>query len=453
MIRQDVIVAQATSTGIAGVSIVRLSGPDQSIIKLIDVLSLVKADEIKPRYAYFTTFLDSNKDHLDEGILLYFKAPHSFTGESVLELQCHGGLVVSKLLIKACLCLGARMADPGEFSMRAVLNQKMTTLKAEAILGVVHAQDEAQARAAIRSMQGDFADRVHVIAQKLKHVRVMIESIIDFDDESDVEAIVSVADLMDVFHLVQQLRQQATMSVQLSQDQQICLIGPPNAGKSSWMNRLMEQEAAIVSPQAGTTRDLVEKRVMIADRWVLVTDTAGLRQSSDDIEQQGVQKAKEKTKSVDVSIWVVDVESLDELSALSEDLPDSPIKQADRYLILWNKRDLKGRKVEKLFWHDVPVYTVTAHEEKDVDFVRTLIADKLDQPEPDLFYARDRHLRALTMIEEKLSGVINYAKVDFDVVWVAECMREIQDELDKLVGLFSTEDLLGEIFGSFCIGK
>lgn len=448
---EHVIVAQATSPGIAGVAIVRLSGEDGLIRKLIPLLTSQKCDNVTPRTAIFTDFIDQHSNKIDEGLLIYFPSPHSYTGESVLELQCHGGVIIPRLIIQASISLGCRHADPGEFSLRAVLNNKMTTIKAEAICGLIHADNEAQARAALRSMRGVFSEKISNIEKRIKRFRVMLESSIDFDDE-DINPNISLSELVMLCNEIEHLYEETKQAVSVNHDQHICLIGPPNAGKSSWLNRLMKEEVAIVNKQAGTTRDLIEKRLLIKDRWVQITDTAGIRETKNEIEQEGVKKAIAKIESVDLVIWVVDIDKTNDLNELAKDLPQKIINDNKRLLILWNKSD-KHRSLEKQIWQNHPIFCVSSFSDHDVKQVIKLISEKIIQPTSDAFYARQRHLDILKNIKHLSEKILSYSRKKYDIVWVAEVMREIQLELDKLVGLFSTDDLLGEIFGSFCIGK
>ncbi|MDG2348482.1 MAG: tRNA uridine-5-carboxymethylaminomethyl(34) synthesis GTPase MnmE [Gammaproteobacteria bacterium] len=447
-----VIVAQATPPGVAGVSIVRLSGPDSKIKKMIPLLSNLSVSAVKPRMASFAYFYDQLKNKIDEGLLLYFEGPNSYTGESVLELQSHGGVMVPRLIIEACMYHGCRQAAPGEFSLRAVLNDKMTTLKAEAICGLIHADNEAQARAALRSMRGDFSEKIANIERRIKHFRVMLESAIDFDGE-DINPNTSLSELVVICEEIEKLYHQTQEAVSVNHDQHVCLLGPPNAGKSSWLNRLMKDDVAIVNAEAGTTRDLIEKRLLIRNRWVQITDTAGIRETKNTIELEGVKRAKAKVDSVDLVVWVVDLSDLSDLDTLSKDLPTNLISDLKRMLILWNKKDQHQVIHKDLIWRSHPVHCVSSFDEHDVRFVLDLISKKIIQPTSDAFYARQRHLDVLANINRLSCEVLSQAQETYDVVWVAEVMRETQLELDKLVGLFSTDDLLGEIFGSFCIGK
>ncbi len=447
-----VIVAQATPPGVAGVSIVRLSGPDSKIKKMIPLLSNLSVSAVKPRMASFAYFYDQLKNKIDEGLLLYFEGPNSYTGESVLELQGHGGVIVPRLIIEACIYHGCRQAEPGEFSLRAVLNDKMTTLKAEAICGLIHADNEAQARAALRSMRGDFSEKIANIEKRIKHFRVMLESAIDFDGE-DINPNTSLSELVIICEEIEKLYHQTQEAVSVNHDQHVCLLGPPNAGKSSWLNRLMKDDVAIVNSEAGTTRDLIEKRLLIKNRWVQITDTAGIRETKNTIELEGVKRAKAKIDSVDLVVWVVDVNDLSDLDTLSKDLPKSLITDLKRMLILWNKKDQHKVIQKDLNWRSHSVHCVSSFDEYDVRLVLDLISKKIIQPTSDAFYARQRHLDILIKINHLACEVLSHSQEKYDVVWVAEVMREIQLELDKLVGLFSTDDLLGEIFGSFCIGK
>ena len=448
----NVIVAQATPPGVAGVSIVRLSGEDNAIKQLIPLLTGVSQSNIQPRLATFTNFYDQNKNKIDEGLLIYFPAPHSYTGESVLELQGHGGVIVPRLIIQTCIALGCKHAEAGEFSMRAVLNDKMSTLKAEAICGLIHADNEAQARAALRSMRGDFSVKVNEVEKRIKRYRVMLESAIDFDDE-DIAPDTSLQELKFICKDIEALYIQTQQAVSVNHDQHICLVGPPNAGKSSWLNKLMGDEVAIVNKEAGTTRDLIEKRLLIKDKWVQVTDTAGIRATDNEIELEGVKRAIAKVDSVDLVVWVVDMDDLSDLDEIAKDLPQQLLSEKQRVLILWNKKDKHQGLKAKLNWQNHHVYPVSSYAASDVTLVLNLIADRIVQPTSDAFYARQRHLDLLRNIMILSEKILANAQCGFDIVLVAEAMREIQLELDKLVGLFSTEDLLGEIFGSFCIGK
>ena len=450
--QNSIIVAQATSPGLAGIAIVRLSGTEADIRQILPSLVTTSINKIKPRLATFTHFKDIKGQNIDEGIMIYFPAPHSYTGETVLELQCHGGVIVPGMIIETCIGLGCELAGPGAFSIRAVLNGKMTTLKAEAISGLIHADNEAQARAALRSMRGEFANYIGEIEKEIKHYRIMIESSIDFDDE-DISPDLSITQLKSITDKIDNLYELTNRAVSDNRDQEVCLIGEPNAGKSSWLNHLLADDVAIVDSKAGTTRDLIEKRLLIKNKWVQITDTAGLRLAKNTVEKEGVKRAQEKLELVDLVIWVVDIDKLSDLSERAKLLPEKITMDPKRLLILWNKKDTHQLDEDQFIWQKHTVYSVSAKEDSDAVKVVTLIADKLIQPCSNGFYARKRHLVAISHINRLAKKAIAEAEKTMDIVLMAERMREIQLELDNLVGLFSTEDLLGEIFGSFCIGK
>ena len=439
------ICAVATPPGRGGVGIIRLSGPDAATIA-----QQIVGDLPAPRLAALRAFTDAAGEPIDEGLVLYFPAPHSMTGESVVELQGHGGPVVLDRLLQRLLSLGAVLAEAGEFSQRAFVNGRIDLTRAEAVADVINAGSEAAARAAMRSLQGAFARTINTLVERLLAVRVHCEAHIDFADEPLTEAESSTTALAAALDQIkvdlQETLRLAASGERLQSGLTLVIAGRPNAGKSSLLNALAGRDAAIVTDIAGTTRDIIDTALHLDGLPLRVLDTAGLRESDDQIEQEGVRRARAAMAQADRILLVM--EDGDAIDPASLDLPAGvPITR------VVNKIDLTGRPpgvVDEM----ADTVAVSALTGVGLGALREHLFTQLGHThEEPPFMARRRHLLALQAAAEDLDEAIAALNEGLGDELVAESLRQAQDALGRITGTITTEDLLGEIFSTFCIGK
>ncbi|MBX9912638.1 MAG: tRNA uridine-5-carboxymethylaminomethyl(34) synthesis GTPase MnmE [Pseudomonadaceae bacterium] len=453
-ISTETIAAVATAQGRGGVGIVRVSGPLAQSIAMA-----VSGRELKPRYAHYGPFSDADGQVLDQGLALYFPGPHSFTGEDVLELQGHGGPVVLDLLLRRCVQLGARLARPGEFSERAFLNDKLDLAQAEAIADLIEASSEQAARNALRSLQGEFSKRVHELTERLISLRIYVEAAIDFPEEE----IDFLAD-GHVLKLLNEVRadlalvlKQAGQGALLREGMTVVIAGRPNAGKSSLLNALAGHEAAIVTAIAGTTRDVLREHIHIDGMPLHVVDTAGLRDTDDHVEKIGVERALKAIHEADRVLLVVDAnapEALDPFALWPEFLQQRP--DPAKLTLIRNKADLSKEPVAMQVCEDGHVtISLSAKSTEGLDLLREHLKTCMgyEQTLEGSFSARRRHLDAL----KQASTALEHGHAQLTLAGagelLAEDLRQAQQVLGEITGAFSSDDLLGRIFSSFCIGK
>jgi len=443
----DTIAAPATPSGRGGIGIIRISGTHaRHIAEQICQLSP------KPRYAHYCDFRDSSGELIDQGVLLSFPAPNSFTGEDVIELQGHAGPMVMQGLLRQVLAYGARLAKPGEFSERAFLNDKIDLVQAEAIADLIDSSSEQAARAALRSLQGDFSAAIHQLVDKLTHLRCYIEAGIDFpDEEIDLLADGQVQSQLDSLRQqLQQIQAQAKQGHLLREGLHLVLIGAPNTGKSSLLNRLAGRETAIVTAIAGTTRDIIRDSIHIDGLPIHITDTAGLRDTDDPVEQEGIRRALDALQQADAVLLLQD-----DQDSGTVDLPDD-LPTHCRVLILRNKCDTSGQAAGFLDTTE-PDYPSLRLSVKQGDGLPELL-DWLKQgvgyqaDGQSNFMARDRHIRALQDTADHIQLACDQADQGMGEL-CAEELRLCQQYLGEITGTVSADDLLGQIFSSFCIGK
>lgn len=445
--RTDTIAAIATPSGRGGIGVVRLSGP-----AAMDIASRIAAPLPAPRRAAFRRFRDANGDVIDEGLLLYFPAPNSFTGEDIIEFQGHGGAVVLDMLLKRLIELGARPARPGEFSERAFLNDRMDLAQAEAVADLIDAGSAQAARAALRSLHGEFSQHVHELVEALIQLRMYVEAAIDFpEEEIDFLSDAAVAHrLADVRNRFEVLTAAATQGRLLHDGLTVVIAGPPNAGKSSLLNALAGTDAAIVTDIPGTTRDVLRERIQIDGLPLHVIDTAGLRESSDAVEAEGMRRARIEIERADRVLLVIDASVADripeELSQLPAGLPVTIVR---------NKIDLCREAPGLETDGDRAVLRLSVRSGKGMDVLRAHLKDVagFQAQGAGVFMARRRHLEALERARAHVEqGVAALTALRAGEL-LAEELRLAQQDLGEITGEFGNEDLLGRIFSNFCIGK
>jgi tRNA modification GTPase len=449
LLNVDTIAAIATPPGRGGVAIVRVSGP-----QVATIAGAVCGDLPPPRTAAFRRFRDGVGQCLDEGIALFFPAPASFTGEDVLELHGHGGPVVMDLLLARVLELGTRLARPGEFSERAFLNDKLDLAQAEAIADLIASSTAAAARAALHSLQGEFSQRVHALVEELIALRTYLEAALDFPDEE--------LDLLSDGHIAERLgalrerlaalQAAATQGRLLRDGMTVVIAGRPNAGKSSLLNQLAGREAAIVTAVPGTTRDVLREYISLDGMPLHVIDTAGLRESTDVVEQEGIRRAWQEIQAADRILLVVD----DQYGITAEDQKLREQLPTDRELtVIYNKIDLTDQAPGSQTGEWGAEIRLSARDGRGVDGLRDHLKACMGYQGAveGGFLARRRHLDAIARAGAALErGGYQLAVVRASEL-VAEELREAQQALAEITGEFTSEDLLGRIFASFCIGK
>ncbi|MFC4656555.1 tRNA uridine-5-carboxymethylaminomethyl(34) synthesis GTPase MnmE [Rheinheimera marina] len=454
MYSTDTIAAQATATGRAGVGIIRVSGP---AVKSVAEALLGKLPKV--RYAEYLPFLDQNGQVLDQGIALYFPGPNSFTGEDVLELQGHGGPVLLDMLLRRILTLkDVRIARPGEFSERAFLNDKLDLTQAEAIADLIDASSEQAARSAMQSLQGEFSRKIHDLVEKVIYLRIYVEAAIDFpDEEIDFLSDGKVAgDLNEIIQDLVAIQRQATQGSILREGMRVVIAGRPNAGKSSLLNALAGREAAIVTEIAGTTRDVLREHIHIDGMPLHIIDTAGLREATDKVEQIGIERAWQEIEQADRVLFMVDGTTT-QASSPAEIWPDfiARLPKDLGLTVIRNKADLTGETVGASTNGDYPVFHISAKTNSGIDALREHLKACMgfDGTGEGSFIARRRHLDALARAAEHLAIGDQQLHDHLAGELLAEELRLTQQHLNEITGEFSSDDLLGRIFSSFCIGK
>ena len=444
--RSGIIAAIATAPGRGGIGVVRVSGGD-----LLPVAVALTGKSPLPRYATLSRFLAADGIAIDHGILLYFPAPNSFTGEDVLELQGHGGPVVLQMLLERCLELGARVAEPGEFSKRAFLNDKLDLVQAEAVADLIEAGTAAAARSAVRSLSGEFSREVRGLVARLIELRMLVEATLDFPEEEvdalrDTDARQRISALRtDLALLLARARAGRLLRVGLY----VVLAGLPNVGKSSLLNRLAGEERAIVTEVPGTTRDAVRETIQVDGIPLHVVDTAGLRETADRVERIGVERAWREIERADVVLQLVDARSGETPAdhAISVRLP-----QGIERIVVENKSDLAGMAAVRFEAGGRVHLRVSAKTGEGIGLLHDellRVAGWTGHGE-DVVLARQRHLEALGIAAEKSA----LAERQLDRIELcAEELRLAQEALSGITGEFRADDLLGEIFSRFCIGK
>jgi tRNA modification GTPase len=450
---KDTIVAIASGKGRGGIGVVRISGFDLNpyIDGLLD-------KHIKPRKACYRKFLDFDGASLDEGVAIFFPAPNSFTGESVLELQGHGGIVILDAIVQRCIQLGARAARPGEFTERAFLNDKMDLTQAEAIADLIDASSLEAARSAVRSMQGEFSLIVNELVEQIVQIRMYVEAAIDFPEE-EIDFLQNETLLSNLDNLKERLNLalgSARQGSLLKDGLTIVLAGKPNAGKSSLLNALARNDAAIVTPIPGTTRDVLREKIVIDGLPLNIIDTAGLRQSDDLVEKEGVKRAWREIETADQILFLVDSsESSDsDLNTVWPEFIEKFPESQQPIILLLNKIDISGLPAGRVNDKSNSFAISATLKSGFDDLIAHLHSSSgfLASSE-GVFSARRRHLASLESALGLVSTGIEQLRGSGAGELLAEDLRHAQNALSEITGQFSSDDLLGRIFSSFCIGK
>jgi len=454
MLTNETIIAQATPPGRGGVGIIRISGPKTELVAqtiLNKIPTVRKAD--------YLSFLDEEQQTIDQGIAILFKAPNSFTGEDVLELQGHGGPVIMDMLMRRILKIdGIRMARPGEFSERAFLNDKMDLTQAEAIADLIDATSERAVKSAMNSLQGEFSKKINTLTESLIHLRIYVEAAIDFPEEevdflADGKIAQALYNIMDNLTAVQKEAKQGTI---IREGMKVVIAGRPNAGKSSLLNALAGKESAIVTDIAGTTRDVLREHIHIDGMPLHIIDTAGLRESPDRVEQIGIERAWEEINNADQVLFMVDGTTTDATDP-AEIWPDfiDRLPASIGLTVIRNKMDLTGEALAASEDQGHPVFKISAKENLGLDELKDHLKECMGYQSNTEggFIARRRHLDAIEKADEHLQIGKQQLEVYMAGELLAEELRLAQEQLSEITGEFSSDDLLGRIFTSFCIGK
>lgn len=453
----DTIVAVATPPGRGGVGIIRLSGT-QAVFIAQQVTTL---HSLTPRVAYYATFKTRERELIDQGILLYFKAPFSFTGEDVVEFQVHGSPMVMDCLIKECLSLNARLAKPGEFSERAFLNDKIDLTQAEAIADLIHASSQTAARMAVRSLQGDFSKKINELNEQLIYLRLYVEAAIDFPEE-EIDFLNDgkvTSKLTTIINDLASIRASATQGSIFREGLSVVIAGRPNAGKSTLINLLAGRELAIVTDIAGTTRDVMREHLLLDDIPLNIIDTAGLRDSDDVVEKEGIRRAWEEVACADCVLLVIDVNDTVKDTQLDQAI-EAVLAENVPIIRVYNKIDLtESRPLGSGYppsdgRDSVKSIFLSAKSGEGLPLLRAKIKEAVGyQPTEGQFLARRRHIQALDNAYTLVLTGQEQLSMHRAGELLAEDLRLAHQALCEITGEFTPDDLLGEIFSTFCIGK
>ena len=444
----DTIAAVATPPGRGGIGVIRISGPETAAIARAITGSLPR-----PRYATLADFRDEHNDTIDSGLALYFPGPASFTGEDVLELHGHGGPVVLDMILARIVALGARLARPGEFSERAFLNDKIDLSQAEAIADLIDSVSQQAAKGAVRSLQGAFSERIAQLSSLIVNLRIFVEAAIDFpEEEIDFLADSRVGEsLAEIEHTLDAIVSEARQGALLREGFSLAIVGRPNAGKSSIMNALTGRDSSIVTRVPGPTRDVVREEIQVGGMPVRLIDTAGIRVSEDEVEIEGIRRAVGEAGRADQVLVVVDLaEHREDWKAIADDVLDA-LPVADNATLVLNKSDL----VTDVAVDEPGVIVVSAVSGDGIEALRNRLAELAGQVDlgEGMFSARRRHLDAL----DRAAGYIADGRAQLEGVGagelLAEELRQAHEALCEITGEFTSDDLLGQIFSTFCIGK
>ena len=442
----ETICALATAIGQSGIGVIRVSGPLSKVIskKILHI-------ELKPRHAFYGPFYDNEDNTIDKGVAIYFPGPNSYTGEDVVEFQGHGGMSVMRKLLETALIFGARLSEPGEFSKRAFLNGKMDLVQAEAVQDLIQSSSDESALSAVRSLTGEFSEKINHLLSELTSLRVFVEATIDFSDEEIdfLESHQVSTKLQNLKDLLASILESANQGAILRDGLHVAIAGKPNAGKSSLLNALTKQPSAIVTDIAGTTRDVLKETIHVDGMPLHIIDTAGLHNSEDIIEQEGIRRAYTEINNADVVLLVFDTkDELPDFSILPDLVKNKPI------ICIRNKIDLLNTKSEVNKLGNQLEVCLSAKNGDGVDLLRKALAEfaGLNSGGEGVFLARKRHIDSIDQTLIYIDSAIEQLEGGASEL-VAEDLRQAGMSLGQITGEFSSDDLLGEIFSSFCIGK
>lgn len=447
----DTIVALATPLGESGVAIVRLSGAMS--LQIACTLSRLKAQSLQSHQAKLVKFLSAEDLLIDEGIILFMKGPRSFTGEDVVELQCHGGMLIVRRLIDACLSMGARMAEPGEFSYRAFTSGRLDLAQAEAIQQLIHAKSELALKAAQTHLAGGLSNIIKGFQKELTLQAAILEAWVDFPEEG-----LEFATFDQIDSKVQNLQQQMQFLLQTYHDGhlicdgiRLCLLGRPNVGKSSLMNALLKKERSIVTDIAGTTRDVIEESATLCGLNVRLIDTAGVREASERIEQEGIRRTWLKVQEADLVLWILDASE----GYTHEDVAISKLIPADKTVLVWNKCDLNHSQLPEL--GQTRVCHISARCGSGLEALKDMISHTIWHKGPpqgdEVMITSMRHKNALQQAVQSLQAVREGLKERLSAEFVCSDMRYALQALSSIIGTDVTEDIITAVFSTFCLGK
>jgi len=451
MSNTDTIAAIATPPGRGGIGVVRISGKNLQALAQ-EILGHIP----RPRHASLSKFLDANEQVIDQGIALYFPAPHSYTGEDVLELQGHGGPAVMNLLLSRCLAAGARLAQPGEFTLRAFLNNKLDLAQAESVADIIDASTGEAARCAMRSLQGEFSAAIHTLVQALTDLRMLVEATLDFpEEEADFLQHANAHGKLAAIQIqLERVLTSARQGSLLREGLHVVLVGQPNVGKSSLMNRLAGEEVAIVTEVPGTTRDAIRQTIEIEGVPLHLIDTAGLRETDNAVEKIGIARTRAAIDKADLILLLIDARQ--GVAAADRAILDS-LPAGLPLISVFNKIDLLNEIPQLKGGEGQIEIHLSAKTGAGMELLKQKLLETIGwQPHAvgeGLFMARQRHLRALTAAREHLRSAAAVGEKGEQLELLAEELRLAQLALTTITGEFSADDLLGEIFSRFCIGK
>ena len=446
---RNTIAAISTAQGQGGIGIVRLSGNDA-----LKIAKKICSGTITPRHVGFHNFQDESQETLDQGIVLYFSNPHSFTGEDVIEFQGHGGQAVLESILSLCIKYGAKLAEPGEFTKRAYLNNKIDLTQAESVIDVINATTLQAVKSASYSLTGKFSSKINSLLEKIISLRVYVEACIDFPEEEIdfLEQGNVIEKLHNIIAEIDAILDVAKQSELLKNGINLVLIGQPNVGKSTLLNALAGTEKAIVTKIPGTTRDLITSQISIKGIPINVIDTAGLRETDDEVEQLGINKTWEAIQTAHVAVLLVDITKG---SGDYEEFILNKLPKGIKKLRLFNKIDLVTREASVENNNNETIIYLSAKLENGIDLLKNTLIERVNDnfhqdSEQSIILARSRHIYALNNIRQSVTkALINKESSEL----LAEELTQAQHELSAITGDFTNDDLLGKIFSSFCIGK
>ena len=463
-IENDTIAAIASGLG-GGVGVIRLSGPFAlPIAKKLCFVENKNSFEIEPRKATYVSFFSNTKELIDKGLILYFPNPHSFTGEDVIEIHGHGSRFLLQEILDALFCLGARLARPGEFSERAFLNNKIDLIQAEAIADLIESQNKTAAFSAVKSLSGEFSKEISRLDSLIVDLRVLVEAEIDFpDEEINIKIKEEVLKKLPLIkNKITDILNVARQGLILKDGVNVAILGKPNVGKSSLLNNFSKDEVAIVSSVAGTTRDLLKKDIMLGGLPINIIDTAGLRDTVDEIENEGIKRAANVSKNANLILMVQDVNDSEAIRESSKTgfeklislLKKYSIEPKSKIIIVNNKIDILDIKPDHVVGDDFSIFNVSVKKNIGLEVlkqhIRALFLSDLGE---GVFSARERHINCLKNCLNHLSAAKNNFSNQGAMELVAEDLRLAQNALGDITGQVTSDDILGEIFSTFCIGK